>query len=654
MAQIKLAIFDIEDVVIGSWHGFNRLIPDIADMSHEKLNEITEGEKMREFQYGKLSEAEFLSWIKSYSGTKASTAEIQNAIRACQAELPGTRYILGELRKNGWKLAFLSNNGKEWIDYMKMRYGLHKLVEKVYVSCYTGIKKPNKEAYLQVAKDFGVQPSECLFIDDKERNAKGAIEAGMNAFVYKGPVGLYAELTSKYGARFSLPTHIFRSYDVRGIYKLDLDEQLAIRIGKSFGTYIGAGKKVCVGMDYRNGGESLKAAFVQGVRSVGVDVIDLGIVSTPIFYFSIVHKNLDGGAMVTASHNPPMWNGFKLCEKGAEIVSEGRGMERLKEIFTKGEFGGGHDGSLAKSEIIPDYGKHVAEKARITKRLKVVVDPGNGSWCRIAADIFRNMGCDVAEINGNPDPNFTARGPDPNYLALNGLKAEVLKRSADFGVGFDSDGDRAGFIDDKGRFVGSASIIPIFSSYVLGKRKGKVIYDVPCTSVIEEVVRKSGGIPIMNRTGHSHITSRMMEESAVFGAEYSNHIYFPENYNFDDGCFAALKMGEVVSSTGKSLSQLVDEFPIYPAVPIEEVYCPDELKFKVVENIKPKFRSSGFDKIVDIDGIKAFKGDGWVLVRASNTMPQVKVNSEARTKEEAKELFEFGKSVLIDEISKNI
>ncbi|MDE1824916.1 MAG: HAD-IA family hydrolase [Candidatus Micrarchaeota archaeon] len=655
--ELKLIIFDLERVIVTSWHDFYKFVPDLQNVSHDKLKDILDGGKNTQFNRGEISEQEFLEAIKQSIGTTTSTKQIKNAIEASVTEIAGIRYIVSEL-KGKYKLALLSNFPKVWFDELNTRFGLRRLFDEVFVSGYTGVRKPDPNAYKQVLYHFGISGEETLFIDDKEMHTEGAKQLGIQTIVFRDVVQLSDELRHRFGITFSEPLHIFRSYDVRGIFNLDLSERIAEDIGKSLGTYIGIGKTISVARDYRNGGGRLHRAFVEGVLSTGVNVVDHDHIPTPIFYFSIIHEGLDGGAMITASHNPPMWNGFKMCGKGAEMISEEHGMEELREIFVNKKFNSGQKGKhSAYSRIVEDYTEHVLETVKLSRKLKVVLDPGNGTWCGIAKKVFEKLGCEVIEMNGHPNGSFPGRGPDPNNLMLSGLKADVVKHKADFGAGYDADGDRASFIDDTGNYVGTADkIVPIFASFLLSDKVkgGKVIYDVPCSTAIEEVIRSLDGIPIMNRTGHSHIMARMVEESAILGGEYSNHIYFPENFNLDDGAFASMKMAELLSKKAESLSALSSRIPSYPAIPIREVYCPDDAKFEVVKALRPRFEALGFERIIDIDGVKAFNDDGWVLARASNTMPQIKINSEGKSADTAQELFDIANRIVIEEIAKRI
>jgi phosphomannomutase / phosphoglucomutase len=564
-------------------------------------------------------------------------------------ERPGIRYLLGELKEK-YKLALLSDAATAQFEDLKKRHDILKTFDAVFVSKDSGILKPDPIA--QISKRFKAKADQLLFISEKKTNSSIQVVQSDNI------VKLASEMKTILKLQFGDPLHIFRSYDIRGIYGLDLNEDVAFKIGKTVGTYIGKGKTITLSMDYRNGGPKLKAAFKSGALSTGINVVDIGITPTPVFYFAIIKGNFDGGTMITASHNPPIWNGFKTCRENAIVISGGHGMEDLKEIFADKKFNkkSGGKNKFYKTAV-QDYTDHILKNVKLSRPLKVVLDPGNGTWCKIAKNVFEELGCKVIEINGTPDSAFSARGPDPNRYALEQLKTAVVKNSADFGAAFDADGDRASFVDDKGQYVGTADIVtPLFVSYLFKNKikNAKVVYDVPCSNAIDDVVKSLGGTAVQASTGHASMIRKMTEVNAIFGAESSNHIYFPENFNIDDGVYAAVKMAELISNQKNSLSYLISTIPVYPTVPMKEIYCPDEAKFKVVKALRKKFDTLEFDKIIDIDGIKAFKDNGWVLIRASNTTPIIRVNSEGKTAAVAKKLFDIANDMVVEEIQKTL
>jgi len=447
--------------------------------------------------------------------------------------------------------------------------------------------------------------------------------------------------------------HIFRAYDIRGVYGRDLTPQIAEQIAMSFGTFIGgAGKNLAVGRDVRLSGEELKKAVVKGLVSVGCNVMDLGLVTTPILYWTIAHLKRHGGVMVTASHNPPEWNGLKLCRERGLIVGQGFGMEELKEVVKRRKFV--KPAALGKKEtydmIVGEYSKFVLDKIKLERKLKVVLDTGNGTAGIIAPKLFRQVGCEVTALNEELDGRFPSRSPEPTPEALQQLRAEVKKNDADFGVGYDGDGDRSVFVDDKGRILTGDVVSIVFARALIKKGWNRVVYDVSCSLGVEASIKASGGVPLVEKVGRPFMMERVLRENAVFGGERSGHFYFSDIYGIDDGTYASLKMAEIISKGGESFSQMVDTVPQYYSSTVN-MACPDEHKFKVTERTKEFFEKLGF-KIILIDGVKAYDEEGWVLMRPSNTEPLIRVFVEGKTKRKHGQLLSLARKVLKEEIER--
>lgn len=448
--------------------------------------------------------------------------------------------------------------------------------------------------------------------------------------------------------------HIFRAYDIRGVFEKDITPETAIQIGKGFGTYIGGeGKKIVVGRDVRLSGQVLEEALTRGLVSTGCGVLEVGVVPTPVLSFSVVRYDGDGGVMITASHNPPEWNGFKLFKRGGVTCAQGTGMEDVKEIVFSGKFKTSQKGEAEKYDgALADYADFVEDRVEIGKPLKVAMDAGNGTCGLIAPELFRRFDCEVVPINLEPNGRFPAHLPEPKEETLTDLMVRIPDEGADFGVGYDGDGDRSVFVDDRGRMVPGDVTLTVFSNYYLEKNKNaKIIFDVSCSSSVEEAIKMRGGIPVVSRVGRAFIVDRMKSEGAVFGGEKSSHFYFSEIYGFDDGVFSSLKMAEILSKRGERLSKIVDAIPRYPSTPTLNFDCPDEKKFRVVEALKREFKKSGH-KTVDIDGVKVILPDGVFLIRPSNTMPQVKITAEAKTEKKLREIVEFAQKRLMETIGK--
>ncbi|MFH0860169.1 MAG: phosphomannomutase/phosphoglucomutase [Candidatus Altiarchaeota archaeon] len=428
---------------------------------------------------------------------------------------------------------------------------------------------------------------------------------------------------------------LFRAYDIRGVYDKDLTEEVAEKIGKAFGTVIGSGT-VSVGCDVRLSSPTLKDALIRGILSAGVNVEDVGTVSTPLLYFSIYHYGLDGGAMITGSHNPPEYNGFKLC-KGKNALY-GEQIQELRKIIERGKYRK-CKGKLKQRDVEGDYLEYVGERIKPGKKLKVVIDAGNGTASITAPTLFRTLGCEVIELYCKPDGNFPNHHPDPTVDGnLGDLIAKVRKENADLGVAYDGDGDRAGFVDDRGSIVRGDQAMIVFSKDILSRhKKAKIIFEVKCSKALPEEIEKAGGVPIMYRTGHSFIKKKIRSEKALLAGEMSGHFFFADNYyGYDDAIFASARMAEILSKSGESFSDMVERMPHYYSTPEIRVDCPDDLKFDIVEEVTREFQKD--HNVITVDGARInFKG-GWGLIRASNTQPALILRFEADTPEKLEKI----------------
>jgi len=435
--------------------------------------------------------------------------------------------------------------------------------------------------------------------------------------------------------------HIFRAYDIRGIFGKDLTEEVAARIGAAFAKFV-EGKAVAVGRDVRISGEKLRDALVSGLVT-RCNVTDVGVVPTPLLYFALNRLRKDAGIMVTASHNPPQWNGFKVFRgNGGSIY--GKDMETVREYaraVDPKKLGEKKGTATSHEGIIGEYQDFVHSKIQLERKLTVVADTANGTCGLVAPVLFERLGCDVLTLNKEPDGTFPAHLPVPKEETLGELMKEVVRRKADFGVGYDGDGDRAVFIDEKGNLIPGDLTLLIFAKDILQKnRGGKVIYELSCSMAVEEYVKKLGGIPLVERVGHTFIMDKMIGEKALLGGEKSSHFYFADVYGMDDGVYASMKMAEILSKSDEKLSEMVASLPQYPSVYEKNFECPDKRKFRVIENVRRQFKRYGL-KTLDIDGVKLIEEDGWVILRASNTEPVIRVSAEARTKEKLEKLYYF-------------
>ncbi|MBS7656758.1 phosphomannomutase/phosphoglucomutase [Candidatus Bathyarchaeota archaeon] len=438
---------------------------------------------------------------------------------------------------------------------------------------------------------------------------------------------------------------IFRAYDIRGVYGKEITDEIAKRIGNALAVYVGGeGKTMLVGRDVRKSGESLCSAVSDGMLAGGLNVEDIGVVTTPLLYFCSVHYGKDGGVMVTASHNPSDWNGFKIWA-GNSFISMGMGMEKLKNLVLEGKFRSASRGSMKRNlTAISDYIDYVSGKIEIQRKLKIIADPGNGSCCVLIPEIFDKTGLNVTAINAEPDGSFPSHSPEPSEETLVDVKSLVLRQKADFGVGYDADGDRAVFVDDKGRMVSSTVIFIMLADHYLKKNPGAaVVYEVSCSLAVEETIRANGGKPILSQVGHTYIVDKILKEKAVFGGETSGHFYFMDVYGFDDAIFTSLKVAEVLSKKGIKLSDIADSTPEYPRIPIKNYVCSEEKKFLVVKRLAKEFIEAGFETVT-LDGVKVIEDEGWFLIRPSNTQPLVRLTVEAKTQDALQRLVGFAEN----------
>lgn len=424
--------------------------------------------------------------------------------------------------------------------------------------------------------------------------------------------------------------HIFREYDIRGLVDKDLTEETARLIGLSYGTYLRGkgGRSAVVGRDVRLSSPALAQALIDGISSAGCDVADAGVVPTPVLYFSILRYGRDGGVMVTGSHNPVEYNGFKLCI-GAASMSGGE-IGRLKDIIEEGKFETG-SGKVETIEPLKEYSDYVVERIRVDRKLKVVVDAGNGTAGEVAPEIFRRLGCEVVELYCRPDGSFPNHLPDPTVPELmKDLMDMVGAEQADLGIGFDGDADRIGAVDENGNIVWGDRLLALYAGEILKKGSEKIIFDVKCSRALVEFIEAAGGTPVMWKTGHSLIKKKMKEEKAPLAGEMSGHMFFADNYyGYDDAIYAACRLLELLSSADASLGRLDAGIPRYISTPEIRVDVEDELKFRVVEQAAEYFRDR--HDTIEVDGVRILFPEGWGLIRASNTQPVIVMRFEAKT-----------------------
>jgi phosphomannomutase / phosphoglucomutase len=431
---------------------------------------------------------------------------------------------------------------------------------------------------------------------------------------------------------------IYREYDIRGVVDKDLTPEIVKRLSLGFGTHmVQLGRKdLVVGRDGRLTSPSYAERVIEGLMSAGCNVVDIGVCPTPVYYFSLFHLDKDGGMMVTGSHNPPEFNGFKVSVGKSTIFGEE--IQELGRLVERGDFASGK-GNVTKVEIIRPYQEYIRKNIELDKRLKVVIDAGNGTAGIVAAPLLRDLGCEVEELYCDIDGRFPNHFPDPTVPAnLKDLIGRMKKMGADIGIGYDGDADRIGVVDDQGNIIWGDQLMILFSREILKEKKGATfVAEVKCSQNLFRDIEKRGGRAIMWRTGHSLIKEKMREEKAVLGGEMSGHIFFADRYfGYDDAIYASCRLIELLSRTDKRLSRLLEDVPKTFITPEIRVDCPDEIKFKVVEKVKEELRQSF--TIIDVDGVRAQFGDGWGLVRASNTQPVLVLRFEALTEQRLQEI----------------
>jgi phosphomannomutase/phosphoglucomutase len=422
---------------------------------------------------------------------------------------------------------------------------------------------------------------------------------------------------------------IFREYDIRGIVGQDLDDEAVEILGRAMGTYfLGRGQSdVAVGRDVRLSSPGFSRALIRGLSSTGCDVADLGVVPTPLLYFSVFHRKIQAGVMITGSHNPPEHNGFKMMS--GEETLYGKTIQALYEIVRKGVFPRGQ-GRVRTLDIVPEYLDYVAGNVRFARPVKVVVDAGNGTGGVVAVPLLRRLGAEVVELFCEPDGRFPNHHPDPTLPeAMEKLVAKVRETRAELGIAYDGDADRIGVVDDAGGILWGDQLLIVFARDILPSRPGAaVISEVKASKVLYEEIEKLGGKPIMWRTGHSLIKKKIKEENAPLAGEMSGHIFFNDRwFGFDDAIYASARLIEILARSKDKLSATMAGLPKTYATPEIRIYASDEIKFKIVDEVR-RLLTARYP-VIDIDGVRTVFPKGWGLVRASNTQAVIVLRFEA-------------------------
>ncbi|MGE5599083.1 MAG: phosphomannomutase/phosphoglucomutase [Bacteroidota bacterium] len=428
---------------------------------------------------------------------------------------------------------------------------------------------------------------------------------------------------------------VFREYDLRGLAETELTDGFCADLGLTLAAYYREHglDRVLVGRDNRLSSDRIRASLVRGLTDGGCDVVDIGVVITPLFYYARVDLAIDAGVMITASHNPPAHNGFKIARGHATIHGE-EIQDLRRRLLAATAKPAARRGSVATVDEGPSYLRMLAEKISLARPLKVVVDCGNGTAGFFAPDYLRRLGCDVIPLYCEPDGTFPHHEPDPVRSAnLVDLQREVLARGADLGVAFDGDGDRLGVVDDRAQIIWGDKMMVLFWREILARHPGATaLIEVKCSDSLVEEVRRLGGKPVFTRTGHSLIKAKMREIGALFAGEMSGHMFFAdEYYGFDDALYAAGRLLRFVAASGRPLSDLLSGLPAYHSTAETRIPCPDAAKERVVRGVRDHFAPR--HEVVDVDGARVIFPDGWGLVRASNTQPVIVARCESKTRE---------------------
>jgi len=426
---------------------------------------------------------------------------------------------------------------------------------------------------------------------------------------------------------------IFREYDIRGVAETELQSKDVIDLGRALGTLLQrkSGRTVNLGRDCRLSSTRLRDALLEGLLASGCDVTDIGVVPTPLLYYSAVHLKADGAIMITGSHNPAEFNGFKtVC--GSDTLHGETIQEVLRLVQTR-DFDSGH-GHVQSMDVIPSYLDQVAQQFTLERRIKVVADAGNGTAGPVVHQLFKRLNVEVVEMFYEMDGHFPNHHPDPTVPAnLKQLVDRVKAEKADLGIAFDGDSDRIGAVDENGEVIYGDMLLLIYGREILKRKPGATfIGEVKCSQLLYDELKRLGGNPIMYKTGHSLIKAKMKEEHAELAGEMSGHMFFADRYfGYDDAIYAACRLIEIVARSGKPLSAQLDGLPKMVSTPEIRVDCPDETKFKVVERVAERLRKT--NTIIEVDGVRVVYKDGWGLLRASNTQPVLVMRFEASSQE---------------------
>ncbi|MCY7375695.1 MAG: phosphomannomutase/phosphoglucomutase [Pyrinomonadaceae bacterium] len=435
--------------------------------------------------------------------------------------------------------------------------------------------------------------------------------------------------------------NIFREYDIRGIVGEQLTDETVAIVARAVGTFFNrnGAKRIAVGFDARTSSPRFRDLLVKNFNATGCDVVLIGRVPTPVLYHTVYTKDVDGGVMITGSHNPPDHNGFKICLGKSTLF--GTQIQEIKEIALSGNFSEGA-GTSENLEVLDDYERDILSKINLgSRKLKVVVDGGNGMGGVTGVPVYEKLGCQLVKLFTEPDSNFPNHHPDPTVEEnLQDAIRAVVENKADLGIAFDGDGDRIGIVDENGRIIWGDELMILLSREVLKEKpNATIIAEVKCSQNLFDDIKKHGGKPIMWKAGHSIIKAKMKETGAALAGEMSGHIFFADRfYGFDDATYAGARVLEILSKTDKKLSEILGDLPATFSTPELRVDCADERKFEIVQRIAEEFAQT--NEVITIDGARILFENGWGLVRASNTQAILVLRFEADSEENLSKIRE--------------
>ncbi len=431
-----------------------------------------------------------------------------------------------------------------------------------------------------------------------------------------------------------LASQVFHTYDIRGIYLKEITEGFAERLGLAWGTYVGKGC-VCVGHDTRASSKPLCEALIRGILKTGCNVVYIGAGHSPLVYFYTMHKGLNAGCCITASHNPSEYNGFKFMKvDGSSYFDE---LDDLKKTFVDGYFNVGH-GIREDAEAYPEYKQYWLSRISIQRPIRIVIDCFNAAASLYAKSLFESFGIDIVPIRDKVLPDFGGVQPEPTDASLSLLRKKVILNNADFGVGFDGDADRSVFVDNKGNVVLGGQMTAVFAKALLPRQPGAIVTTLDCQSAVDRVAREYGGTPIRCKVGHNVIENEVIRNHAVFGGEQSSHFFLGANYPFSDGLAVTLLLAQIVSESD-SLSELIEEVKVNPTKKVYFDCGSHDTKNRVMEKLASQLKKE-YPNYDLTDGVKVFLNDEeWALLRVSNTNPQINLCIEAKDESRLNELF---------------